>query len=197
MQELSLNILDIAQNSVRAGATLITITVTEDPERDLLAIAIGDNGCGMSPRQAEQVQDPFYTTRTTRRVGLGVPFFKMAAEMTGGGLSIRTKEGEGTVVAATFGLSHIDRMPLGDVSGTVATLIQCNPHIDFVYVRTLGPRSITMDTREFRRILGDVPLDAPEVSVFIREYLEENTAELLDPGESHHNESDSTGGEII
>ena len=192
-----MNVLDIVQNSISAGASLIGIEVAEDTEKDRLAIVIEDNGRGMTEEQVRAVTDPFYTTRTTRRVGLGVPFFKMAAEMTGGGLSIRTKEGEGTVVTATFGLSHIDRMPLGDVSGTVATLIQCNPHIDFVYVRTLGPRSITMDTREFRRILGDVPLDAPEVSVFIREYLEENTAELLDPGESHHNESDSTGGETI
>ncbi len=180
MQELSLNVLDIAQNSVRAGADLITILVAEEPEQDRMTITIGDNGCGMSPRQVEQVQDPFYTTRTTRRVGLGVPFFKMAAEMSGGSLSIQSREGEGTVVTATFGLGNIDRMPLGDISGTVAALIQCNPSIDFVYTRRVGDRSMTLDTREFRRILGDIPLNAPEVSVFIREYLEENTAGLLE-----------------
>ena len=188
MQELSLNVLDVAQNSVRAGASLITILVTEEPDKDLLTIVIGDDGCGMSPSQVRQVQDPFFTTRTTRRVGLGVPLFKMAVEMSGGGLSIQSREGEGTVVTATFGLSHIDRMPLGDINGTVAALIQCNPAIDFVYTRAVGSRAMTLDTREFRQILGDVPLDAPEVSAFIREYLEENTAELTAAEKSTNND---------
>ncbi|MEA5011316.1 MAG: ATP-binding protein [Angelakisella sp.] len=178
MQELSLNVLDIAQNSVRAQASLICIKVEEDPDMDRLAITIEDNGCGMTEEQAARVQDPFFTTRTTRKVGLGVPFFKMAAELTGGGLTIQSQPGKGTTVLATFGLSHIDRMPLGDISGTVAALIQCNPDIDFVYTRRIGQRSVTADTREFRKILGDIPLDTPEVSLFIREFLDENTAAL-------------------
>ena len=131
MQELSLNVLDIAQNSVRAGARLIEIMVDEQPESDTMTITVADDGCGMTPEQAAHVTDPFFTTRTTRRVGLGVPFLKMAAEMTGGGLTIETAPGRGTTVCAVFGLTHIDRMPLGDIAATICSLIQCNPEIDF------------------------------------------------------------------
>ena len=119
MQELSLNVLDIAQNSVRAGARLIEIMVDEQPESDIMTITVADDGCGMTPEQAAHVTDPFFTTRTTRRVGLGVPFLKMAAEMTGGGLTIETAPGRGTTVRAVFGLTHIDRMPLGDIAATI------------------------------------------------------------------------------
>lgn len=111
MQELSLNVLDIAQNSVRAGASLIEITVDEQPAADTLTITVRDDGCGMTPEQVRRVTDPFFTTRTTRRVGLGVPFLKMGAEMTGGSLSIESEPGRGTAVTAVFGLTHIDRMP--------------------------------------------------------------------------------------
>ena len=123
MQELSLNVLDIAQNSVRAGARLIEIMVDEQPESDTMTITVADDGCGMTPEQAAHVTDPFFTTRTTRRVGLGVPFLKMAAEMTGGGLTIETAPGRGTTVRAVFGLTHIDRMPLGDIAATICSLL--------------------------------------------------------------------------
>ena len=113
MRELSLNVLDIAQNSLSAGATLVEITVTEETAADRLIIAIGDNGRGMTPEQVRRVSDPFYTTRTTRKVGMGIPLFRMAAEMAGGSLDIDSVPGEGTRVTAAFGLSHIDRMPLG------------------------------------------------------------------------------------
>ena len=142
MQELSLNVLDVAENSVRAGATLIEITVEEDTAADLLAITIADNGKGMTEEQVRRVTDPFFTTRTTRRVGLGVPFFKMAAELSGGGLQIRSQPGKGTVVTARFGLGSIDRMPLGDMEGTIRTLVQGSPGIDFVYTRRLDGREL-------------------------------------------------------
>ena len=174
MQELSLNILDVAENSVRAGATLTTILVDEQPQQDLLTIQIADNGCGMSEEQVQRVTDPFFTTRTTRKVGLGVPLLKMAAELAGGSFSIRSKLGEGTTTTATFQLGHIDRMPLGDVAATICTLVQCNPEIDFVYTYRRGEREFSADTRQFRQILGDVPFDTPEVSDYIREYLNEN-----------------------
>jgi len=132
MQELSLNILDVAQNSVRAGATLTEITVDEQPADDRLTISIRDNGCGMAPEQVRQVTDPFFTTRTTRRVGLGVPLLKMAAELTGGSLEITSEPGRGTSLRAVFGLNHIDRMPLGDIAATICSLVQCNPDIDFL-----------------------------------------------------------------
>ena len=181
MQELSLNVLDVAENSVRAEASLIRITVEEDSAADRLAITIADDGKGMTPEQAERVLDPFYTTRTTRRVGLGIPFFRMAAQLTGGDLTIQSEVGRGTVVTAVFGLGSVDRMPLGDMNGTIATLVQCNPGIDFRYVYRVDGREMAMDTREFRQVLEGLPLDAPEVLAFLRDFLRENTEELLHP----------------
>ena len=173
-----MNILDVAQNSVAAGASLVEITVEERPREDLLRIVIADNGRGMTPDQVRRVTDPFYTTRTTRKVGLGIPFFKMAAELSGGGLVIESRPGEGTRVEATFGLGSIDRMPLGNINEPVAALIQGSPQLDFLYTRRLEDREMVLDTREFREVLGEIPLDAPEVARFIREYLEEHTAAL-------------------
>lgn len=174
MQELSLNVLDIAQNSISAGAHLVTISAEEDTAAGLLTIVIADDGRGMTPEQVAHVTDPFYTTRTTRRVGLGVPFFKMASEMTGGSFSIDSHPGKGTTVRAVFCTQHIDCMPLGDLEETIFSLITLNPQIDFLYVRMIDGRQSTLDTREFREILGDIPLNQPEVTGFIREYLAEN-----------------------
>lgn len=179
MPELSLNVLDVAQNSVRAGAKLTEISVCASVKEDTLAITIKDDGCGMSPEQVEQVIDPFFTTRTTRKVGLGVPFFKLAAETAGGSFQIDSAPGVGTSVNAVFQLSHIDRMPLGDMPQTIHMLVTYNPQLDFLYIFSLDDRSFTMDTREFRDVLEGAPLDSPEVSEYIREFLEENTKEVL------------------
>ena len=168
-----MNVLDIVQNSISAGASLIGIEVAEDTEKDRLAIVIEDNGRGMTEEQVRAVTDPFYTTRTTRRVGLGVPFFKMAAEMTGGGLRIESQPGKGTRLTAEFVLSSIDCMPLGDMNGTTKTLIQMNPNLDFVFRRKKNAEIHTLDTRELREILGDVPLNDPEVMEWITGNLEE------------------------
>ncbi len=168
-----MNVLDIVQNSISAGASLIGIEVAEDTEKDRLAIVIEDNGRGMTEEQVRAVTDPFYTTRTTRRVGLGVPFFKMAAEMTGGGLRIESQPGKGTRLTAEFVLSSIDCMPLGDMNGTIKTLIQMNPNLDFVFRRKKNAEIHTLDTRELREILGDVPLNDPEVMEWITGNLEE------------------------
>lgn len=178
MPELSLNVLDVAQNSVRAEASLIEISVIADTAADRLTIQIRDNGCGMTEEQAAHVEDPFFTTRTTRKVGLGVPFFKLAALSTGGSFSIDTAPGAGTTVTAVFGLSHIDRMPLGDMVSTIHTLITMNEQIDFIYLYQVEERSFTLDTREFREILGDVSFQEPEVSAYIRDYLSENEREV-------------------
>jgi len=183
MTEISLNILDIAQNSVKAGASLIEITVIIDIPENKLKVEIRDNGCGMTQEQLHQVEDPFYTTRTTRKVGLGVPFFKYAALGTGGDFSIKSAIGSGTLVQATFTYSHIDRMPLGDINRTIHTLICFNTDIDFVYRYQYNHHSFTLDTREFKEILGDVALDEPEVSQYILEFLNENKTEI-DGGES-------------
>lgn len=171
MRELSLNVLDIVQNSISAGARLISIDIIEDIATDTLTIKITDNGKGMTAEQVSKITDPFYTTRTTRRVGLGVPLLKMAAEMSGGHLSIESCVGKGTTLCAVFGYSNIDRMPLGDINGTLVTLISMNPELDFVYHRQKDNQDFTLDTRQLKAELGDVPLSAPEVIEWIKEYL--------------------------
>jgi hypothetical protein len=182
MQELSLNILDIAENSTRAGATLVRIDIIEDPDADLLTIRITDNGCGMDEQLLRAVRDPFTTTRTTRKVGLGLPFLEEAANAAGGGLSIRSAPNVGTEVEAAFGYSHIDRLPLGDLAATVSTLVQCHESIDFVYTHTYRGRSFTADTRELREILGGVPLTAPEVVLWLRDYIGEQINQIYMEG---------------
>lgn len=182
MRELSLNVMDVAQNSISAGASLITIEAQEDSALDRLVIRVLDNGCGMTKEQVKRVTDPFYTTRTTRRVGLGIPLFQMEAEMTGGSLEISSEPGKGTQLTAVFVPSHIDMIPLGDLEETIHLLITCNPQIDFIYRRGLNARAFTVDTRELRGLLGnEVPLNSPEVSIWLREYLIEQKQSLEDP----------------
>ncbi|MFA9466540.1 MAG: ATP-binding protein [Velocimicrobium sp.] len=178
MPELSLNILDVAENSIRANASLVEICVLADTEKDRLTISIKDNGCGMSAEQIKKVEDPFFTTRTTRKVGLGIPFFKQAALGTNGSFHIESKINEGTLVTVTFTLSHIDRMPLGDITSTIHTLITFNTQTDFYYTYTYNKESFSLDTREFREILDGVTLDTPEVSTYIKEYLIENKQDV-------------------
>lgn len=178
MPEISLHILDVAENSVRAGASLVKIEVLADTARNTLSITIADNGCGMSGEQLAKVSDPFFTTRSTRRVGLGIPFFKQAAEGTGGSFSIRSKEGAGTVTEAVFVLDSIDRMPLGDMTATIHTLVTCHEEMEFYYRYARDGREFTLDTREMKEILGNVPLSSPEVSGFLKEYLDENRREV-------------------
>ncbi len=178
MTEISLNVLDITENSVKAGASLIKITAEANTSEDRLTITIDDNGCGMTPEQLARVTDPFFTTRTTRKVGLGVPFFKQSAEMTGGSFEISSEKNVGTRISATYVLSSIDRMPLGDMVSTMHQLIVMHQQCDFLYTYSYNDRSFTLDTREFRETLGDVPFDVPEVSLFIKDFLKENTEEV-------------------
>lgn len=176
MKELSLNILDVAKNSVAAGATRITIDVTETPEK--LTITIGDNGCGMTPEFVARVTDPFTTTRTTRKVGLGLPLMKMEAQMSGGDLSIESQVGVGTTVTTWLDPNSIDMPPLGDVVSTIVTLIQGSPDIDFIFTHRRGGQDYTLDTGEVRGIMGDVSLAEPEVLAWLTEFLGENEAAL-------------------
>lgn len=178
MKELSLNLLDIVENSTRAGASLVTIQVIEEPELDRLTLSVEDDGCGMSPELLAAVQDPFTTTRTTRKVGLGIPFLKEGAEMTGGSLDLWSKEGEGTKISATYGYSHIDRPPLGDLAETVVTLVQCHDQTDFCYTHQYRDQSFTLDTRELRVIMEGLPLSEPAVLGWIREFVNENQVKL-------------------
>lgn len=183
MQELSLNVLDIVQNSISARATLIYVDVISDTAKNTLTITVRDNGGGMTEEQVRSVTDPFFTSRKTRRVGLGVPFFKMAAEMTGGSFEIGSQVGVGTFLCAEFCTDSIDCMPLGDINGTVHALVTLNSQIDFVYTRRIDSRSFTLDTRELREILGDIEFSEPEVAAFIREYLDANDPQLQEEAE--------------
>ncbi len=178
MRELSLNVLDIAQNSVVANATVIEIEIIENSTTNDLFIGIYDNGKGMSESQLESVLDPFFTTRTTRKVGMGVPLFKFAAEMTGGKFEIESEEGVGTKVKAYFKTNHLDFTPIGDMASTVISLITMNLNIDFIYKRSLDKKSFTLDTRQLKEILGDVPLNEPSIAQWIKDYVNENTKQL-------------------
>lgn len=179
MRELSLNVLDIAQNSISAGASLIEIEATVDHAADLMRIVIRDNGRGMTPEQVQSVRDPFFTTRTTRKVGMGIPLFKMAAEMTGGKLDISSVVGTGTVVTADFHVSHVDCTPLGDMCSSICALIRMNPQLDFIYRYTVDGRSFTVDTRELKEILEGVPLNTPDVMLWIEGFITEQTENIL------------------
>ena len=176
MKELSLNVLDITMNSVKAGATLINIHITEDDER--LKLEIIDNGCGMTAEFLRGVIDPFCTTRTTRKVGLGIPLLKLAAEQTGGEVSITSRheseypQDHGTQVSATFYKQHIDFTPMGDIISTVTTLIQGSPDVDFEFQHKSNTFDVLLDTREVREVLGpEIPLSEPEILLWIADNL--------------------------
>jgi len=176
MRELSLNVMDIAQNSISAGANRITISVNEDSKTGCMTITVSDNGCGMTAGQVANATDPFFTTRTTRKVGLGVPLFKMEAEMTGGAFEIKSEKGIGTTVTANFMVSHVDMIPLGDINSTVLLLVTCNQDRDFIFHHSIDSREFTLDTRELRSVLGDeVALNSPDVAEWIKSYLDEQT----------------------
>ena len=180
MRELSLNVLDIAQNSISAGALLVEIEVIEDSVNHDLLIGIYDDGKGMTPEQLESVRDPFFTTRTTRKVGMGIPLFKFAAEMTGGRLEMESEVGVGTKVRAYFKTDHLDFTPIGDMTSTIITLVTMNLHMDFIYRRKLNSDEFTVDTRQLKEILGDVPLNEPSIVSWIQQYINENTKQLTE-----------------
>ncbi|MCI5738389.1 MAG: ATP-binding protein [Ruminococcus sp.] len=173
-----MNVLDIAQNSIAAAATQIQMEVVERTDAHTLTIGIYDNGCGMTDEQVKSVLDPFYTTRTTRKVGMGVPLFKMAAEQTGGTLTVSSKVGIGTNIKAVFHTDSVDFTPLGDMASTVTTLVSMNTEIQFLYRHKVDKKEFVFDTAEIREILGDVPLSEPAVMQWMREFIEENTKAL-------------------
>lgn len=182
MKELSLNVLDIAENSYKAGATLTEIYISEAD--GVLTLTVKDDGHGMKKETLLGVTDPFFTTRKTRTVGLGLPLLKLEAEMTGGELKVESRHEDefpdchGTAVTATFYTEHIDCPPLGDVTETLVTLIQGHPAVDTLFVHTKGDKKVTLDTREMRAILGEVPLNTFEVLSWIRESLNESYTEF-------------------
>lgn len=177
MEELSLHLLDLIQNSVKAGASLIEIIITE--KAGLLTIELNDNGCGMSEEFLQRVESPFTTTRTTRKVGLGIPLFKQAALMAGGDFGIISRQGEGTCIKASFEINNIDRAPMGDLAGTILGQVLSTPVTpDYRLLYAVEDASFEFDTREIRRQLEGVPLDAPDVIAWMKDYLEEGIREL-------------------
>ncbi len=183
MKEISLNILDIVQNSVKAGAGLIEITIEESEKT--LRFSVKDDGCGMSADFLEKVVSPFSTTRTTRKVGLGIPLLKMSAEMTGGWLAISSKsdrehEDHGTFLEALFCKDSIDCVPLGDIVGTMCTLIHGMGKEDIVFVHRTPRGEVSLSTREMRQLLGeDIPLSSPEIVGWVGDYLREQYQTVL------------------
>lgn len=186
MQELSLNVLDIVQNSVKAKASLIKIIVSVNPFQKTMEITIIDDGCGMTDEQVKKVINPFFTTRTTRKVGLGVPFFKMSADMTGGDFKIESEISKGTKIWAFYHTDHLDMMPLGDMAATMVSLISVNPDIDFIYTyNVIGlnsddetANSFVMSTKEIKAIMEGLPINSPDVLSFIKDFINQNSLEI-------------------
>jgi Histidine kinase-, DNA gyrase B-, and HSP90-like ATPase len=183
MRELSLHILDVVQNSLEAGATLVELTIDEDLPADRLSIIVKDNGRGMSETQLARVFDPFFTTRSTRHVGLGVPLFKAAAERCNGELTMTSQLGIGTILKATFQHSHIDRAPLGDITGTLMAVILGNQTCDIHYTHRLikkdgGKQEFELDTAGIKAELGDVSLAHPSVRKWLQNFIAEGERDL-------------------
>jgi len=178
MKNIALHILDIVQNSTKAGAQLVKIAIREDLAENTFLVTIEDNGCGMDADFLQKVADPYTTTRTTRKVGMGLSLLKQNAEMTDGSFRIDSAKGRGTKVEACFGHKHIDRPALGDIVGVVLMLITGNPQVDFVYAHEKDGESFVLDTREVKEALEGMALNTPEVRPMLKELITENLKEL-------------------
>ncbi len=173
-----MHILDIVENSLAAGACRIEIRIVEDLPDDRMSIEIVDDGCGMDEKMLGQVLDPFFTTRTTRRFGLGLPLLKEACRVSDGSLCVESQPGRGTRVQATFQHSHIDRKPLGNIGDTLITLIAGHPEVDLLYEHRRNRALFVLDTREIKEGLGDVPLNTPLVLSTLRTHIQSGLKEL-------------------
>ncbi|MEG2318636.1 MAG: ATP-binding protein [Rikenellaceae bacterium] len=178
MNDLALHILDIMQNSISANASYISLVICEDIGADLLTIIIKDNGKGMTKEQVDKLADPFFTSRTTRKVGLGIPLFKQSAIQSGGSLDVESEVGIGTTVKAIFGYSNIDRPPLGNVANAFILMVSCNPNIRFELKYIYNGNEYIFDSFEVKDILGDMPLSDAGVIKMLTEMIEENIKEL-------------------
>ena len=178
MKDLSQHILDIVQNSIRAKATLIGIEIAENNDDNQLIISITDDGCGMNEEQLQRAIDPFYTSRTTRKVGLGLSLFKQNAEMANGSFGIESELGEGTKVTAIFGLNHLDRPVMGDLVGTLLILFCTLGTVDYIFKHQTPYGTFELDTREIKQTLENVPINHPDVRLFLKEMLKENLEQI-------------------
>lgn len=178
MKELSLYLLDIAQNSLAAGCRHLNLSLAENAD-GVLTMRVADDGSGMSPELLARVKDPFTTSRVTRKVGLGIPLLTLAAQQTGGDVTIESAVGVGTTLTATFSRRSIDCPPLGNLAETIALLIQGAENVELTLKRQICERGYTFSTREVREILGeDIPLSSPEIFAWIRDYLAQQEHEL-------------------
>jgi hypothetical protein len=182
MKELALNILDIVQNSIRAKADVISISVRESVVNDVYEIDIKDNGTGIPEETVKKVTDPFVTTRRTRKTGLGLPLLKYHAELTGGSLEIKSKPGEGTEIMARFSNSHIDRQPMGDISGVITILLASENDIDFIYHHRTDSGEYSFSSYETRNILETGNFQEAELLRDIRSIIDENLREIKASG---------------
>jgi len=171
MEDLSLHILDIAENSIVAGAGKIRIKIIEDIKKNLLTIEIADNGKGMDKNTIKKAYDPFFTTKTVRRVGLGVPLLAQAARESNGSISIVSKKDKGTTINANFQHNHIDRKPLGAIEKTMAVLIAANPELDFLYEHRRNKHAYSLDTVKIKKNLGKIPINDPKVIKFFKDSI--------------------------
>lgn len=178
MKNISEHILDIVQNSISANSTKIMIGINESLKYNSYELIISDNGCGMDADTIKKVSDPFYTSRTTRKVGLGIPLLKQNAELTGGDLSIESILGKGTKLVAKFTKDSIDRVPSGDIAGSVVLLVASNPNIEFIYKYVCDKGEYVFDTIEIKKILGEISITQSEVRKYLKEMLEENLSAL-------------------
>ncbi|PKQ64968.1 ATP-binding protein [Labilibaculum filiforme] len=179
MKDLSLHIMDIIQNSVRAEASNVELEIKEDLEKDIYSISIKDDGCGMSEEVVKKVTDPFFTTRTTRKVGLGLSLLKQSAEQTGGKLEIHSKEGVGTVLEVLFSHKNIDRPVIGDIAGVMVLLVSANPNMDFVYRHCTAKGEYIFDTKEVKEVLEDVSVTDPNIMKYLKELINENLNTII------------------
>ena len=192
MRELSLHILDVVENGITAGADIIRIRVDESRAADLLSIKINDNGRGIPAAKLKKLQDPFVTSRTTRRVGLGLSLLAAAAERCDGKMEVTAGTDGGTEVRTSFRYSHIDRAPMGDMASTMATLLMGNPQTDFVYTHIIDGQEFSLDTRDLKKELGDHSLEDPMVIHQLGQSIRKSLATLIsntakpDAGEKNH-----------
>lgn len=178
MEEIALHILDIIQNSIYAEGTFIELFIQEDPKHNLFSFYVQDNGRGMTKEFIQKVKNPFYTTRTTRKVGLGIPLLEATCRQCNGELKIQSQMGKGTIIQAIMEYDHIDRPPLGDMSSTIISVLLSLDHQRFRYKHQYQDRIFILDTKELKEDLGTLVLQQPDILRWIRQYVNDQLMKL-------------------
>jgi anti-sigma regulatory factor (Ser/Thr protein kinase) len=173
MEEICAHILDIAANAVTAGAGHIAVSIREDRKNNLLSVSFRDDGKGMDEEMVRRVVDPFFSTKKGKKVGLGIPLLKGTAETCGGAFSLKSKPGEGVDISVSFQLDHPDLPPLGNLKDTIIVLVIGNPDVDFSFSYSVDENTFSLYTGEIREMIGDVPINHPEIVKFLTEFLDE------------------------